>query len=240
MEGVWVPISAWVKRLMQQDRRYPAPYSMPWHPMIDTDSWCTTPVHWRGAERHMPVIGRHGRDAYTKWPADSDALAQAYGVGQEWDVRFLGGAKHAIGMLGGRPGNWSVVPFDEMPAEEFLRELDFYVHYPHEKYIEEFGRGVMEAMALGIPAILPPQFKETFGSAATYATPVEVSKVISDLWRSRESYLERARAARSFVLETCSLSAFPDRLQSLLHATEVDGDRYEHSAADPSTTAAGH
>jgi glycosyltransferase involved in cell wall biosynthesis len=239
MQGVWVPISAWVKRLMQEDRRYPIPYSRPWHPMIDVDSWCTAPIRWRGDERQMPAIGRHGRDTYTKWPSQRDALAQAYGVGQPCDVRFLGGADHAIGMLGGKPVNWSVVPFDDMSAQEFLQDLDFYVHYPHEKYIEEFGRGVMEAMALGIPVVLPPQFEETFGNAATYALPSEVSDVISDLWCSQERYLERAHAGRSFVLRNCSLSAFRDRLETLLEATAVDSDGYEHSAGDTST-AGGH
>jgi glycosyltransferase involved in cell wall biosynthesis len=238
-EGVWVPISAWVRRLMQEDRRYPIPYSRPWHPMIDVDSWCTAPIRWRGAERHMPTIGRHGRDTYTKWPSHRDALAHAYGVGQAWDVRFLGGADHAIGMLGGRPDNWSVVPFDEMTAQEFLQDLDFYVHCPHEKYIEEFGRGVMEAMALGIPAVLPPQFEETFGNAATYALASEVPDTISDLWRYRERYVERALAARSFVLEHCSLSTFADRLDALIEETEADNDGYGRSATD-SSTAAGH
>jgi hypothetical protein len=239
MDGVWVPISAWVKRLMQEDRRYPIPYSRPWHPMIDVDSWCTAPIRWRGAERHTPTIGRHGRDTYTKWPSCPVALAHAYGVGQTWDVRFLGGADHAIGILGGRPDNWSVVPFDEMTAQEFLQDLDFYVHYPHEKYIEEFGRGVMEAMALGIPAVLPPQLEETFGDAATYALPSEVPDVVCELWRSREGYLERAQAARSFVLENCSLSAFSDRLEALLEETAADNDGYGRSATDPST-ATGH
>jgi glycosyltransferase involved in cell wall biosynthesis len=234
-EGVWVPISAWVKRLMQEDDRYPTPYSRPWHPLIDVDAWCTAPIRWRGAERHTPTIGRHGRDTYTKWPSRRDALAQAYGVGQGWDVRFLGGADHAIGILGSRPDNWSIVPFDEMTAQEFLQNLDFYVHYPHEKYIEEFGRGVMEAMALGIPAVLPPQFEETFGNAATYALASEVPDAISELWRSPEGYLERAHAARSFVLEHCSLSAFSNRLAALLKETEVDSDGYGRSATDPST-----
>src|SRR5690606_27490003 len=103
MEGTWIPISAWVKRLMQEDPRYPVPYSVPWHPMIDIDSWCIDPIRWRGDERQVPVIGRHGRDAYTKWPTQPDELALAYGVGQACAVRFLGGADHAISMLGRRP-----------------------------------------------------------------------------------------------------------------------------------------
>jgi glycosyltransferase involved in cell wall biosynthesis len=234
MEGVWLPISAWVRRLMEEDHRYPAPWPLPWYPMIDVDTWCTEPVQWRGVSRYAPVVGRHGRDTYTKWPASADALAQAYGAGQDWEVRFLGGAQHATAMLGGRPANWSIIPFDDISVEEFLRDLDFYIHYPHEQYIEEFGRGVMEAMAFGIPVILPRQFKETFGSAATYARPDEVSEVISELWRSREHYLERAHAARSFVLKNCSLSTFPDRLAALL-----DSDQRATSSADSSNAAGG-
>lgn len=237
MEGVWIPISNWVKRLMEEDRRYPVPHAKPWNPMIDADAWCTAPIRWRGVERPRPVVGRHGRDAYTKWPSDPDALAHAYGVGQEWDVRFLGGAQHAIDTLGGRPGNWEILPFDEVTAEDFLRDLDFYVHYPHEKYIEEFGRGVMEAMAMGIPAILPPQFKETFGKAALYALPSEVPGVISELWRSRDMYLGRARAGRSFVLENCSLSVFPDRLAALPGSVEGDPAERQPPVADLSATA---
>jgi hypothetical protein len=236
-EGIWVPISAWVKRLVEEDRRYPSPYAIPWHPMIDIDSWCADRIRWRGAERQVPVVGRHGRDTYTKWLSEPDDLARAYGVGQMWDVRFLGGADYAIGILGQRPANWSVVPYDDMTAKEFLKDLDFYVHYPHEKYIEEFGRGVMEAMALGIPPVLPPRFKETFGDAATYATPVEVSKVISSLWVSQERYQECAEAARNFVIERCSLATFPERLEALIKSTEIGRGGSARCTADPSTVA---
>jgi glycosyltransferase involved in cell wall biosynthesis len=124
-----------------------------------------------------------------------------------------------------------------MTAKEFLKDLDFYVHYPHEKYIEEFGRGVMEAMALGIPPVLPPRFKETFGDAATYATPVEVSKVISSLWVSQERYQECAEAARNFVIERCSLATFPERLEALIKSTEIGRGGSARCTADPSTVA---
>src|SRR5690606_25728177 len=236
-EGTWVPISRWVKRLMYADRRYPSPYAIPWHPMIDVAAWCSDPIRWRGADRYAPVVGRHGRDSYTKWPSTPEALAHAYGVGQEWDVRFLGGADHAIDMLGYQPVNWSVVPFDEMSALEFLCDLDFYVHFPHEGYIEEFGRGVMEAMALGIPVILPPQFRETFGDVATYTSANAVPEVVCNLWSSRERYLERAQAARGFVLRSCDRAAFGRRLEALINETTSHGGTPEHSAPGPSAAA---
>lgn len=239
MQGIWVPISAWVKRLMDEDSRYPAPYPTPWFPMIDAASWCQVPIRWRGRDREVPAVGRHGRDSYTKWPSDPLALSQAYGVGQPWDVRFLGGADHAVEQLGGMPGNWSVVPFDGMTAQEFLQDLDFYVHYPHEKYIEEFGRAVMEAMAVGLPVILPPQFRETFGDAAIYAPPGEVPAVISTLWASQDEYLKRAQAGRNFVLANCDITAFAGRLQGLLQFSAAVPDRTtsERVDSDASTVA---
>lgn len=232
MEGIWVPISNWVKRLIEEDGRYPIPHREPWYPMLDTESWCARPIRWGGAERSRPVVGRHGRDTYTKWPSDPEALAQAYGVRQDWDVRFLGGARYAIELLGEKPRNWTILPFDDVSAEEFLQDLDFYVHYPHERYIEEFGRGVMEAMAMGIPVILPPQFQETFGDAALYALPFEVPELISELWASGDKYLKRARAGRDFVLKNCSLSVFPARLAALPQpAPKITAERTDLSAS---------
>jgi len=224
-EALWIPISNWVKRLLEADDRYPAPYPTPWYPMIDIDDWCDTPLRWRGAERDRPVVGRHGRDSYTKWPSNEVALAQAYGAHQEWDVRILGGANHALAMLGSRPSNWTIIPFDRMPTKAFLRDLDFYVHYPHEDYIEEFGRAVMEAMAIGIPVILPPHFADTFGDAATYARPEAVAEVIARLWSSRVEYLERASAGRAFVRANCDINSFGKRLQDVLESLSAVSGR---------------
>mgnify|MGYP006176029809 CR=1 FL=1 len=55
-----------------------------------------------------------------------------------------------------------------------------------------------------------------------------------DLWRSRERYLERAHAARSFVLRNCSLSTFPGRLAALF-----DSNQRATSSADSSIAAGG-
>ena len=153
-------------------------------------------------------------------------------------MRFLGGANHAVKILGEKPGNWNVMQYDEVSAREFLEDLDFFVHYPHERYIEEFGRAIMEAMALGIPAILPPEFEETFGDAVTYATPANVPKTIIKLWNSNEAYLERAQAGRKFVIENCGISDFRGRLETLLQVTEsTDNDNEVCAAADTEAAA---
>src|SRR5690606_19598845 len=192
------PISYWVKNLMEADKRYPKPHSIPWNPMVDASGWTSRVPLWRGEQRTSPVIGRHGRDAYTKWPMSLHALKAAYCVEAPVKVRLLGGATHAVDRLGRVPSNWEILPFDGVSVREFLCGLDFYIHYPHELYIEEFGRAVMEAMALGIPVILPDQFRSTFGEAALYAAPEAVIDTIMRIWSSREAYMRRAEAGRKF------------------------------------------
>src|SRR5690606_4097706 len=114
------------------------------------------------------VIGRHGRDHYTKWPTASEAIGAAYCANMPCDVRILGGADRALDILGTQPKNWTTYAFGSMDARTFLSDLDFYVHFPNENYIEEGARCVIEAMASGIPVILPPVFREHFGDAALY------------------------------------------------------------------------
>src|SRR5690606_19950639 len=75
---VWVPISGQVRDLMVQDGRYESIHPEVWTPLIDTDVWCEREVSWRGAERQRPVIGRHARDHYTKWPTRTELVRAAY------------------------------------------------------------------------------------------------------------------------------------------------------------------
>ena len=69
------------------------------------------------------------------------------------------------------PANWQVLPFSTEGVLDFLRSLDVYVYYHHPRWVEAFGRGIIEAMATGLPVILPLYFQALFGAAAVYAAP---------------------------------------------------------------------
>jgi hypothetical protein len=213
-EGAWAPISERVRRIMAADPRYPAPHADTWTPLIDLGRWTAAP-RWRGAERDRPVIGRHGRDHPLKWPADPDALGLAYCAGRPCEVRFLGGARFAAGRIGAWPANWREEAFGARDVQAFLGELDVFLHYPDRDYIEEFGRAPMEAMALGRPVLLPPEFEPTFGPAAVYAEPEAVWPRLEALWRDEAAYLAQARRGRAFVEAHCGYAAFPARLDRL-------------------------
>ncbi len=211
-EGAWAPISGRVRAAMAADARYPAPLGETWTPLIDTDLWCARAARWRGKTRRRPVIGRHGRDHPLKWPRDPDMLRAAYCAGRPCDVRFLGGAHFARARLGRWPRNWRVLPFDGRDVRLFLAGLDIFLHYPDPEYFEEFGRAPMEAMAVGVPVILPPEFEPTFGEAALYAAPGEVWPLVEALWGDRAFWEARMETGRAFVMETCAWSVFPGRL----------------------------
>ncbi len=221
-EGVWAPISGHVRRLMRADPRYPAPAEATWVPLIETDVWCGEPLRWRGGHGARPVVGRHARDHYTKWPSTAAALRDAYCAGRPCSVEIMGGARHALKVITAQPSNWTVHSFGVMESAEFLRRLDFFVHYPHETYIEEFGRAVLEALAIGLPAVLPPVFRETFGDAAVYAEPAEVWDRIAALWADEAAYLAQARRGREFVLANSDWSQFPARLARTVVASPAD------------------
>ena len=216
-EGLWAPISERVRALMAADPRYPPPHADIWTPLIDAATWSARTPVWRGG-RTRPAVGRHGRDHPLKWPADAEALRAAYCAGRPCDVRFLGGAAHARARLRRWPSNWTVLPFDGADVAEFLAGLDVFLHFPDRDYIEEFGRAPMEAMAVGVPVILPPEFEPTFGAAALYAEPEGVWPLVERLWAERDLQETRVAAGRAFVARNCDYSLFPDRLARLTAA----------------------
>ena len=208
-EGLWAPISGRVRARMAADPRYPAAHPDTWTPLIDAKAWGARAHGWRGAGRAVPVLGRHGRDHPLKWPRDPRALAAAYCAGKPCEVRFLGGAAQARARLARWPGNWRALPFGARAVPDFLAELDVFLHFPDPRYIEEFGRAPMEAMAAGVPVILPPEFEPTFGEAALYAPPEGVWELVARLWHDRALWEARAAAGRGFVAASCDYPELP-------------------------------
>lgn len=159
---------------------------------------------WRRSGRRLSDgkvrIGRHSRDHPTKWPESAESLSAIYPEEEGYEVHVLGGAGTATEIRGALPLNWVVHRFDALPAKEFLHGLDVYVYYTNSAYVEAFGRAPLEAMAAGVPTILPPCFRDLFGEAAIYAEPDDVRREIDALMADPERY--RTQVERSWeVLE---------------------------------------
>lgn len=212
---LWIPANEQIRRLMERDGRYERMHSENWGPLIDWTYWGQMEPRFRGAERAEPHVGRYGRDHHTKWPATADFIRSAFLVGRPCRVELLGGANVPTSILNGTPKNWKVLPAGAVEPREFLRNLDFFVHYPHEDYSGSLAYPVIEALASGVPVILPPVFESTFETAALYATPAEVWSRIESLWADERAWRARSEAGRQFVRERCDWPQLGPRLSVL-------------------------
>jgi hypothetical protein len=206
---VWAPISPLVRRHLGEFLDSSRMTDQDWSPPLTIG---VTPPPHRPDTSRQPVIGRHSRDHWTKWPETPQALRGAYLAGDQPRVRILGGARTPKQIFGEMPKNWDVHDFDSIDVADFIDSLDFFVHFTHSQYIEEFGRNVGEAIARGVPAILPPQFEETFGNAAVYCEAADVSAIVERLWRDPEAYTAVARRGQDFALNRCGESSVRRRM----------------------------
>ncbi|MBE2998157.1 hypothetical protein IDM40_05470 [Nocardiopsis sp. HNM0947] len=140
-------------------------------------------------------VGRHTRDEPVKWPELPGLLEAAYPSGQGREIHVLGGADSAAGVLGGVPDTWRVQGFDSVSPREFLHGLDVYSYFTASDYVEAFGRSPLEAMAAGVPTIMPPRFKPLFGDAGVYSDPFGVREEISLLMTDHDRYERQVRRA---------------------------------------------
>ena len=143
-------------------------------------------------------------------------MRQAYCAGTACSVSILGGAEFAKRVLKEIPGNWHVLPFDAIAPREFLVKIDFFVHYPNERCMGSFDHAPLEAMAVGVPVIMPPRFKSLFGAAAIYAEPTSVFGVIHALWADRQTYEAQVARGFAFVEANCNPALFQDRTRGYL------------------------
>ncbi|MFP4636587.1 MAG: glycosyltransferase, partial [Nitriliruptoraceae bacterium] len=208
-----------------------------WVNVIDVAAW----RHPRDLIRSpIPVIGRHSRDDPLKWPDTREALLAAYPAGDDVEVRVLGGASGAERVLGGPvPANWQVWPFGAVPARRFLAGLEIYVYQHHPAWVEAFGRSILEAMASGLPTVLPPRFAPLFEDAAIYSEPAGVAEHVTALHGDRDHYRDASARAAGFVADRFSHAVHVRRLAALARPTGEESAPRHTAIGPPSAGAVG-
>ncbi len=210
---LWLPISPLTRRLMTETGGFGRIAGTDWLPPLGRALPAEPPRGVPPPAGRALVLGRHSRDHATKWPEDAGDLRAAYCAdAADIEVRLMGGVRTPQKMLGTLPANWTTVAFDAVPVGDFLAGLDAFVHYPSDDYIEEFGRNVMEAMAAGLPVLLPEVFRETFGDAALYCPPAEVAPTLRRLRADPDAWGAQAALGYAWVRSHCAEQPVIDRL----------------------------
>jgi hypothetical protein len=212
--GVWHPIGPLVREALYQHHEEELVgitlANEDWVELIEVNEW-------RRESRPPPGprtrIGRHSRDHDIKWSVDPRELLAVYPDSDDYEVHVLGGAEIPRKVLGGLPENWHVLGFGEVHPKDFLSALDVFVYYTHPDWVEAFGRVIIEAMAVGVPVILPPSYRELFKEAAIYAEPSEVKNSIDRLMVDDDYYESQVRIARDFVEEHFGYALHATRLR---------------------------
>lgn len=224
--GKWYPIGPSIREAILEHHRKDLQTiklaSDDWVNIINVEEWRrpTRPKHdtiW---------VGRHSRDQYVKWPSNRHMLLTIYPDVEPYEIHVLGGASAPTKIMGERPENWIVHEFGDMEPRDFLRQLDVFVYYTHPDWVEAFGRVIFEAMAVGVPVIIPPTYKPLFGDAALYAEPEDVQKTIEHLMQHDDVYDAYVKKAWTYVENHFGYTKHATRLMdgiiSDLHVTDKE------------------
>lgn len=165
-----------------------------------------------------PVIGRHVRDHWSRWPATRKELLAAYPDDDRIDVRLLGGHRTPLKVLGDDhlPPNWISFSADQVDARSFLAQLDFFVYFYHPKATMSPEVAVAEALGSGCVAVLSQHCEPIFGDGAVYCDEHEVSEIVTALHGSPDDYRRQQQRGRRLIQERYNTRAFREGLTRLL------------------------
>lgn len=185
-----------------------------WPNIIDVAEW-RRPL--RPEQRNRIHICRHSRDQYVKWPATREDLLTVYPDSDRYEVHILGGAEVPRKLLGGKlPDHWRVKNFGKERPQRFLAKGDVFVYYTHPDWVESFGRVIFEAMATGVPVILPPIYEPLFRQSAIYAEPSDALLRVDELMADDALYEGQAAIALEFVETHFGYSRHAQRMGEIL------------------------
>jgi Glycosyltransferase family 28 C-terminal domain len=209
----WAPISAIVRSQLQTLAAPPELFAHDWYNLLDPEGWHGPR---RGVQGPRPILGRHSRPDPLKWPATRRAVLEVYPDDPAFDVRILGGGAFLTELLGAIPASWRVQPFDAMAPRQFLAGLDFFVYFHHPRWVEGFGRVVLEALASGCVAILPPSFEALFGAAALYAPPSAAPALVKTIYGDPKRFADQSERGYAILRDRFGPERHLERLDLIV------------------------
>lgn len=210
IDPIIAPVGPTVRK--QLARGLPAGCSLlaeDWLNLLDLDKWCWRPPRPPG---RALIVGRHSRPQLSKWPDGRDEGLQVYPECDTIRFRALGTSDEIEQQFAPLPANWRFHPFAAEGVQAFLKGLDVYVYYHGSDWVEAFGMSILEALATGLPTILPPDFKALFGPAAIYSEPSGVIAELERLRTDKSAYVAQAETARREVERRFGLEGYCPRL----------------------------
>ncbi len=211
-ETVLLPVGPNARRDLAADARDAAIWDGDWTNLLDCDAWPAAPV--RAAPDRL-TIGRHSRPDPLKWP-DPEERALVYPYDPVLRFVMRGVDARLSEQLAPWPANWTFQPFGHGGISEFLTGLDVYSYYHGRRWIEAFGYNVLEALASGLPTVLPPSFAPLFGEAALYAEPAEAHGLYDRLSGDPAARAAQGALARRLAAERFGLDLYGPRVAALL------------------------
>lgn len=212
-ETIWAPVGPLVRAQFATIDDVPPLTEADWHSVVDPAVWRVPRSRFCDAR---PVIGRHSRPDPLKWPDSRDEALAAYPDDQRFLIRVLGAGPYMRKLIGPYPRNWQVWPFNAMPAAHFLKMIDFFVYFHHSRWVEAFGRTIIEAMASGAVTILPAHFRPLFGDDVLYVEPHEAPDLVLALRGDAKAYREASRRGQEAVRRRFSHKAHVQRLREII------------------------
>ena len=206
----WVPVGPNARDAFAGCDNGPALLPTDWANVIDFDARRHQP---KPRQSKTPTIGRHSRADLRKFPASRAAFLEIYGDGSRAHVDLLGCAAETLAMLQPTEPNWTLRPFGSVPVRPYLDSLDAFVYYHREDWVEAFGYAVLEAMARGLPCVLPPTLAQSFGDAARIAPPDQAFNATLEVL---EDPVDLQNAGYDLVHERHSFDAVARRLKDLI------------------------
>lgn len=215
IDAIWHPIGPLVRDALQRhhaDQLHHIRLSdSDWNNIIDISSWDKGKRKIR--QDNILRIGRHSRDHEHKWPDTKHEILAAYPDCKDVEVHILGGGRTPRKILGYTPKNWVVHNFGSIHPKEFLHEIDIWIYFANPNWIESFGRTIIEAMASGVPVILPEIYRPLFEDSVIYATPETALNLAKELHADPISYQRQVAKAREYVREKFSFEMHLERIK---------------------------
>jgi hypothetical protein len=210
-DPILLPVGPNVRQGLEADGWGSMTSDRDWHNLIDAAAW---PGAKHTQDTETLVFGRHSRPDPLKWPS-AEERPLVYPTDPPFRFRMLGVDDALRETIQPWSPNWIALPFSHARVGDFLAGLDAYAYFHHPDWIEAFGYNVLEALAVGLPTVLPPSFAPLFNEAALYVTPADARALYTRLREDPELRARQGSLARRLVADRFGFECEVDRVAAL-------------------------